>query len=317
VTLIAGSACPHWALMVSDRLTTVSGRKYDAHVNKNVVVIARDGVASLGYTGQAFVSGVATDEWIARQVSTCIAERGAGAIYSSYGGRKRPLGICAVLRHLDESLWSANLGHEIEILVMGVRKRRGRQVPFSAILGSFNKKLDKSEFDTRGRWGETVGHMAWVGVYQSDAELADAIDGAGNPDGTAQYVERILTRSILGQARTTSVVGDDLEVIWIDPHNQLVNIAYRPGQRFSSEPLRRANRPSVFGFEDCEYIPAFSPWVVGEYAHLSPSIQYGSMPTEYSFGRWRVRAEGGPAISSGSKLISMWIGQDRRPSPGR
>lgn len=314
MTLIAAFACPYWAIMVSDRLTTAGGKKFDAHANKNVVVIARDGVASLGYTGAAFVSGVATDDWIAKQISSQVAASTDWSVYESYGGRRRPLGICAVLHHLQTALCEAKLDSEIEILAAGVRTRRGRQTPFLATIGSFGGVAPNGVFRMRGRWRPN-GKLTFVGAKLTQQEVEAALAAAGDAVGSPEYAEALLSELIVGKSRITSTVGDDLEIIRLSPSERLVSIAYRPGQRFKGEPQLSANKPFLFDGGQREYAPAFSPWIVGEYAHLRPSIQYGSQPIDFAFGNWRVCPEAGSIVPDGGDLASMSMGQDRRPSP--
>jgi hypothetical protein len=59
VTLILSLVTAHYALQASDRLLTVgAGNRYqpwDRVSNKSVVVLTRDGLISMGYTGPAFV----------------------------------------------------------------------------------------------------------------------------------------------------------------------------------------------------------------------------------------------------------------------
>jgi hypothetical protein len=74
MTLILTFASPFYVLQVSDRLVTVSGKEFDAVANKNVIYLARDADATIGYTGRAFVDRVPTDQWIAEKLGGSRAE---------------------------------------------------------------------------------------------------------------------------------------------------------------------------------------------------------------------------------------------------
>jgi hypothetical protein len=59
------------AIQVSDRHISYAGGAgglHDIYANKNVVFAPRYGLATLGYTGLAYLERIPTDEWIARRL---------------------------------------------------------------------------------------------------------------------------------------------------------------------------------------------------------------------------------------------------------
>src|SRR5262245_32490341 len=55
--------------MVTDRLLTAGGIEVDPDSNKNVVFGDKNGVASLAYTGLAYIGSTPTDRWIAETLT--------------------------------------------------------------------------------------------------------------------------------------------------------------------------------------------------------------------------------------------------------
>lgn len=68
MTQILGVVTRSCSFHVSDRLLTQASqsgyRKFDTLSNKSIVFLASDALVTIGYSGQAFIDGQTTDEWI-------------------------------------------------------------------------------------------------------------------------------------------------------------------------------------------------------------------------------------------------------------
>lgn len=73
MTLVLSYVTPWFALQVSDRLVTSSGRREDTQANKSIIFQARNAVVAIGYSGLAVISHGrpderATDHWLVEQL---------------------------------------------------------------------------------------------------------------------------------------------------------------------------------------------------------------------------------------------------------
>lgn len=69
MTLVLTLASRAFVLQVSDRMLSANRRPLYPSSNKSVVVLARDGMYTISYTGVARLGAVATDDWMARQIA--------------------------------------------------------------------------------------------------------------------------------------------------------------------------------------------------------------------------------------------------------
>lgn len=69
MTLVLTVASRKFVLQVSDRMLSREYRPLYPASNKTVVVLARDGMYSVSYTGLAQLGGTATDDWMARRIT--------------------------------------------------------------------------------------------------------------------------------------------------------------------------------------------------------------------------------------------------------
>ena len=77
VTIILSLVTGEYAVQVSDRLLTqkvtdnagVRYERWDEAANKSIIVLGRDGLFAMGYSGPAHISGATTDGWIAEVIA--------------------------------------------------------------------------------------------------------------------------------------------------------------------------------------------------------------------------------------------------------
>ena len=69
MNLILTFASAFYVMHVGDRLVTVTAKEFDPVANKNVIYLERDAVATIGYTGRAYVDQIPTDQWLAEKLA--------------------------------------------------------------------------------------------------------------------------------------------------------------------------------------------------------------------------------------------------------
>jgi hypothetical protein len=69
MTLILAQVGSRWVVQVSDRLVSRVGdgtaRPHDSDANKVVILVCKNGIVTIAYTGLSYIHGVPTDRWIA------------------------------------------------------------------------------------------------------------------------------------------------------------------------------------------------------------------------------------------------------------
>jgi hypothetical protein len=125
---------------VSDRLLSRRGHaggftSFDRNSNKLVVVVARDGLAVLGYTGRAFLGGMSTDRLLAEVAAG--RSIGSGDFIASFGQNEPMVNLGLIsLRILDRlnlewsRLSSSEQASQLEVLLSGWIRRGPIAVPF-------------------------------------------------------------------------------------------------------------------------------------------------------------------------------------------
>ena len=134
VTIILSVATTLYAVQVSDRLLTLKvGNRYepwDPASNKSIIMHARDGLVSMGYSGPAHIYGATMDGWIAGVLSG-EEDLGADQPRPSFGlrvGGTRPslplhAHLTAVADRLNEAFKAAKVTHKHSITYVGQRWR--------------------------------------------------------------------------------------------------------------------------------------------------------------------------------------------------
>src|ERR1039458_4982917 len=134
---------PSYALMVSDRLTSlvspVTGGHLGTHdtvANKSVVYLSRDAIVTFGIAGTAYLDGIPTDQWVARELAGQEFQAGPfpGTFATQLGGSFRRTRINDVLFRLKERLLTTPGGNGVALIVAGWRIRRNRAIPMLATL---------------------------------------------------------------------------------------------------------------------------------------------------------------------------------------
>ncbi|WP_157649970.1 hypothetical protein [Burkholderia ubonensis] len=114
MTLIISIATPDFVLQAGDRLITrvwTNGQvtEFDATSNKNVLYEASDGILSVSFSGNAYIDGLPTDEWIATILNQDTLPVGPDeinppAISHRNAPYARPLSVNSVIGRLRSSM---------------------------------------------------------------------------------------------------------------------------------------------------------------------------------------------------------------------
>jgi hypothetical protein len=133
VTLILSLVTAGYALQVSDRLLTQqAGNEFipwDPLANKSLILLARDALVTMGYSGPGHISGATTDGWIAEALSGQYlgADRSRPTIGSMHLGfsldRNRLLfdTLDRLIDRLNDAMQSGALGKGLRVDYVGLQ----------------------------------------------------------------------------------------------------------------------------------------------------------------------------------------------------
>ncbi len=171
MTLILTATYAHRLIHVSDRLTSLSGSgsQWEGSANKSLVVRTDDGLAFVGYSGNAYVGDVPTDAWLAGVVyaAPAISEH---ALANGPSGL-RSVGIDEAAMRIDRALRTTRTGPLI-VHVMGYR-RRPRDSRFTAVALRFvahgrGLRQVKRSVNREQRWaGPSAGGVGPVPIVSA------------------------------------------------------------------------------------------------------------------------------------------------------
>jgi hypothetical protein len=252
----------------------------DKESNKVIIILARDALASIAYTGVA----VANQTWMDCQIANCIAHRKLELAYLQCGTRYLARPIHAVLSELainlngclnsDSRARLENLTVSIVGWHLGARfkpfaweLRRGpiehngmryfRLLMHSHRVGKFFRE------NPCGLWGETYGDPGDL----VDGRLKDLATMRGMTHDDVEFYFRDAIRS---RARQTATVSSDCIAVQLDP-------------RVSEWQARVTYYPSV---DRANGHPLLSPWVMTSQLICAPSYRTSNFLPTSDCGRY-------------------------------
>lgn len=275
MTLILSEITTAWALQVSDRLLTVSDRgavsAFDRLSNKSVIFHACNGIASLSYTGLAYIQGMPTDAWIAQRLNGAEFPIDPSTDQFMFRAAIRrttwpQLGLA--LGQLAEAFSSiAAQITPIQIAVSGwlwYRRKRKRPRPFIARIGQDKSGRYRLSFSPRCH-GYYFQQMPLPTGYLTSDERG-RLDGRLSSLQLAE-AEQELTRTIRMVAARTETVGADCMSISIQhPWCAHPDITARFIPNNAEVPSQPITTPSF---------AAYSPWVIGPHQCIAPTCMMG------------------------------------------
>lgn len=273
MTLVITRASNRGLLQVTDRLvTTRLGTKFDELANKNLVFLTKDAIASIAYTGLAYLEELPTDVWLARALTGLATEPLMRGI--QFGDTPEQLHVYPALQKIAKGLHRVLSG--------------GPPLPFELIMAGFKWTRSKpaevfvwqAYYDRSG--GLRLGTMARNWQYPAKAlvrvipgsnfssadmkRLSEELRGASDPRSSEVAMVNALRRV----AQNNHYVGPDCMTIRIAPPSlRYVGIRFLPV----------TDRSAIVGMngEETTVKVAYSPWIISSRVVMPPMIMVGAI----------------------------------------
>jgi hypothetical protein len=285
VTIILSLVTGEYAVQVSDRLLTqkvtdkagVRYKPWDEAANKSVIVLGRDGLFVLGYSGPAHIASAPTDGWIAEVIAG--QDLGANKVKPDFGFRitsgtstDRVLAVRlpALARRVAEANQAGQLADRLSIGFVGLRWKSLDKLAWPAY-GRIGWDGNQYRYEmSPQRWGYEEGRFCTgaTGLSQTVAQrlLSERFSGAdlsSREDAAAAMIE--ILRSLPPQDPT---VGRDCLVTTIQAVAPHVRIKYEPFG--STQMLVESSSGQTMALE-----AAASPWIITPDRLLAPLAMNG------------------------------------------
>lgn len=295
----------------SDRLLTkrIAGktRVHSDVENKSLIVLLKDAICIIGYTGAAYIGNVITDEWIASTITGLdLTEK-----FMMRQPGVRALCLNTMLRRLEFGLRGLRLpgsSNYLGIAVSGIRQR-GRYVR------SFIRELERNRGVVRSGGYMRYPHspafhqISQVGDPVSMRQLQLTIGQEFEGHGISAEAFRIgMFNTILNKARTSKVVGDEVMTITVTRSPESWDVVWK----FNSQNPRFAAISNSEGQTQRVFKSYFSPWIISPAGITKPSFGNGHL--EHVIGDVRVRCGNEPLGDDGQGLFMAVSSQDRMPN---
>lgn len=268
MTLVFGALVGSIVTMVSDRLTTLGAPKhagYDAQANKCIVLHCIDGLVLIGYTGRAHLDRVPTDQWMANVLlETAFAANPGLSIPKDVSGAYFPLNrerLATALYRLKCRLMHHPRGDEVELLIFGLKRRRGRlhQIVIKGTARRMAVMIPP--------WGCRKTGFASVGAAVPEDLLANLVNKPLNTFNVVKYAS-VLGDTIRAVADIEPTVGSDVMEVIATLNPPAIQVCYRP--KGSPGPLN-------FGYMSGPpaSIQGFTPWIIHPLGYVVPLVLTG------------------------------------------
>lgn len=284
MTQVLACASLHQAIHVSDRLVTLraGALPYDGFANKALILVAENGVAVMGYTGEAFLDSVPTDQWIAEILRGARFERARKPPACHFGSGLRFPDLGRNLAIIRQALTDLRLTSALplrkfadwyrsafEISFVGWQwYRKATSRPIAGTISKPTRSLEASLCYFR-RAPLACGNLAFTAVPSGNAtrdEFRTLYEGLlGLPP---DQVENALVAFIQHLSRTNPTVGSDCMSVRIP----------RPffGPIYVRYVSPRITSTRIHGTSAAITVPvAFSPWILSDSICHAPSVVSG------------------------------------------
>jgi hypothetical protein len=313
VTLILAQASRLFALQVSDRLATRSGKVFDPTFNKNVLFVARDAIVAFGCTGLAYLEGRTTDQWVAEVLfgqriedATATLRSGDARTWVHIGPAVQRLGkrMREALRPLERSAEAK----QARIEILGVGWQWSRRKPPRPIMLGVKKAPGSGTVETW--YGPREMGRKFLTAATPDEDLrqteAEAMRAGLRGDSSADSAEGVLVKTIRRVAKRSPYVGPDCLSILIPPPSVgWARVRYLPLSATSVTIRDSSGRVR-------QSLPAaFSPWIVSRGLLHAPSVLIGQMVL--NLGGFVVHLEAPEPKGPGLRAVMSRV--RRRPEP--
>ena len=314
MTLILSRSSHRFVLQLSDRLVTQGSAAFDPISNKTVLFFALGGMASLSYTGIAFIGDLPTDQWIAQQLTgfdltrfekpPAMASRGPPSKIDFGMSLYNLAGQLQVLEnHVSERDWLSSWDtRPFEIAINGWQwNSRGSTRPIIAWIEkpAGTRAATLGYADRNWYAGRTVSIVATPSGYIDGATI-DRI-GTDLRGSDADASERVLTDAMRAVARASPHVGSDImSVLLGPPYTGYARVKFISTEGHSLE---------LYGGKHRSTMPAaFTPWIAGPSSLHAPSLI--SRSYEVALGPYIVQVTG-PAAHARLGVVSGLVRRKR------
>jgi hypothetical protein len=323
VTIILSMVTSEYAVQVSDRLLTqevtdragVQYEPWDDAANKSIIVLGRDGLFAMGYSGPAHISGATTDGWIAEAISGEVL--GANKVKPDFTFRiengtstDRVLAVrfSELARRIDQADKAGQLTDRLSIDVVGIRWESLDKLAWPAY-GRIGWDGDYARYGygmSPQRWGYGSSGKIYIRALGHSQNVANKLlrerfsgaDISSKEDTAAALID--ILRSLPPQDPT---VGRDCLVTTIQAVPPHVRVKYEPFG--TTRMLVESSRGQTFTFE-----AAVSPWIITPDRLFAPLTMNGDA-IPFSSSGFDFRIEG--VESTGD--LSIVSSQPRRLWP--
>lgn len=279
MTLILTRASYQSIIQVSDRLVTKGGEKFDPLANKSLLLLARNGLVTLSYTGLAYIQGIPTDQWLAEKLAETSYQKfdKPPAMRIRNPPNKKNLGLALI--SLRDELTSLGAGSKVARKTR-IWRRAGLHLSIAG--WQWNKK---------GRYRPVLADL-YKEPYDTDIHL--------------QYHDRnwFMGRTL----RTLAVPSENI------PEEDLAHLVREMeslGPVKSEDAMGVVLPPPTFGWAKVRYMPttklefeirggktvkrfpgAFTPWMIGPRMVLAPSIVSGKPSAQLGWLKVKIVSPG-------------------------
>jgi hypothetical protein len=281
VTIILSVVAGDYAVQVSDRLltqkvTNTAGVRYepwDPTANKSIIVLGRDGLFAMGYSGPGHISGAPTDSWIAGVMAGEDLGDFRGIRISQGTSTDRVLAsrFPELARRLAEATQAGQLTDPVSIGFVGIRWESLDKLAWPAY-GTIGSDGHQYLYGmSPQRWGYEQGRVCTGATGHSQALaqrlLTEGFSGAdlSSQEDTAAALIDIL-RSLPDEDPT---VGRDCLVTTIQAVPPHVRIKYEP---FGTTQMLVQ---SVASGQRYTFEAAVSPWIITPHHVFEPLAMNG------------------------------------------
>lgn len=317
MTLIHTEITTRWVLQVSDRLLTVSKagqiEQFDTRSNKTVVFHATDGIATLSYTGLAFLEGTPTDSWIASKLNGTEHPFDPRRVeFSIRFGIKRTswtkFGLALQLlaselsglasRQSDLRKWPVSIG-----AAGWLWYRRKPARPFIAVV----EEVEPGHYGVKWvprQYGQYFLHLVLPRNYVTPSERSQ-IDSRLSEIALPEDASVVLADSIRRVAARHATVGADCMV---------VSIAHpgTPDRKIRAEFLLNTVEVPTHQQTSPRFL-AYSPWVVGPHECFPPALMVGGASATFRVGIYDFERIGpGPLNMPPTGIVFLLEPQQRK-----
>lgn len=320
MTLILTKVDRGSVIQVTDRLTSQHiGEQvvpFDRQSNKNVILLTRNGILTLAYTGLAFIGQKPTDQWIAEELNGEAVPLGRSGAPATVAFRHPPrrlpeIGQAAALLRDHLEFASTQPRSELQrnpvtiVLAGWLWYRRKHPRPTAGYVtreagGPYSIRWVTRHFGRRFWFSSCpTGHLSTDQHRGIQVGLRDK----GPVEAEQWLVEHIRTAA----ARFDGIGSNSISITISPPHVGHVLVRYRSPSPTLATPV---------GVGMPTQVPvAFTPWLVSPGLIHAPSVMGGAGAETVHLGNWQVRFEA-PELAippSPSGLEAFTQTQRRRP----